>query len=464
MPFHLPHIRPIRRGPIIAAGIAAILLLGVAAFNAPVFDETSQQSASLQVASGHGFTPLQGIPEASGGTDPDESFAGFIQAAFELSVIAAGMLAVLVLTIAGFQYMTSDAFTDKENAKKRIWNAIVGLLIVLGSYMLLYQINPNLVNLNVFTGSAPEDAPPSEPINPDPDENGDGENDSGDGNLSADDFPLRTNEAIDNPTILDTAQEVCEDEVGGILSTNRQTVECLADADNDNVPDNSDNCPQISNTAQVDVDGDGRGLACDSNVTGEGSAFCDGCEVISEKEGSYNPGRYLYSYTGDPGSDGLNTAINACENDYGGDWRNSDCVLAEYNLPDTQPGDEATDALTAAGIDVTQPDNIGSMQSSVVDTVTTVASSCNTDIGDCRYQVTEGAGNSVRGIADGELVQHVTTQLRENGALQPGEGMTVGETYTVDANTIGSGDPAAEVSFRLYESEPDVGLEIIHSE
>mgnify|MGYP003815382007 CR=1 FL=1 len=38
----------------------------------------------------------------------------------------------------------------------------------------------------------------------------------------------------------------------------------LTDTDNDGVPDDSDNCPQVANPTQTDTDGDGVGDACDS--------------------------------------------------------------------------------------------------------------------------------------------------------------------------------------------------------
>ena len=39
-----------------------------------------------------------------------------------------------------------------------------------------------------------------------------------------------------------------------------------SDSDNDYVPDNTDNCPNVSNNSQMDVDGDGLGDACDSDL------------------------------------------------------------------------------------------------------------------------------------------------------------------------------------------------------
>ena len=42
-----------------------------------------------------------------------------------------------------------------------------------------------------------------------------------------------------------------------------------ADQDGDNVPDNRDNCPSVSNPGQSDADGDGLGDACDNDADGD---------------------------------------------------------------------------------------------------------------------------------------------------------------------------------------------------
>jgi Type IV secretion system pilin len=67
-----------------------------------------------------------------------------------LSVAIAAVLAVIMVAIGGFKYMTTDSMFAMGSAKEQITNAIVGLLIVLAAILILKTINPNLVSMNLF--------------------------------------------------------------------------------------------------------------------------------------------------------------------------------------------------------------------------------------------------------------------------------------------------------------------------
>jgi len=76
--------------------------------------------------------------------------ASFFNAFFKVAIVAGAMLAVLRLGYAGFLYMTTDSFGNKSQAKTIIQDAVIGLLLLLSIWLILNQINPNLLNLNIL--------------------------------------------------------------------------------------------------------------------------------------------------------------------------------------------------------------------------------------------------------------------------------------------------------------------------
>ena len=51
-----------------------------------------------------------------------------------------------MIIMGGLKYMTSDAISSKKAGADQIRNAVYGLLLALGAYMILYTINPRLVS------------------------------------------------------------------------------------------------------------------------------------------------------------------------------------------------------------------------------------------------------------------------------------------------------------------------------
>jgi len=72
---------------------------------------------------------------------------GFVSSVYSFGVAAAAALAVLMIAWGGVEYMTTEAFEGKSDAKKKIWDAIFGLLLVLASYLILWTVNPDIINL-----------------------------------------------------------------------------------------------------------------------------------------------------------------------------------------------------------------------------------------------------------------------------------------------------------------------------
>lgn len=61
----------------------------------------------------------------------------------------AAVAAVVMIVMGGIQYMTSELVNTKEQAKSMITNAVIGIIIALGAYTLLYTVNPQLLKTDV---------------------------------------------------------------------------------------------------------------------------------------------------------------------------------------------------------------------------------------------------------------------------------------------------------------------------
>jgi hypothetical protein len=106
-----------------------------------------------------GFSPL--LTQAAGPFDyiPMENIPGFerqatdfyqyISSVYKFGIWAIGIAALLMISIGGYMYITSAGNNSSmEKAKGVITDAIVGLVLALGAYLLLYVINPDLVKIS----------------------------------------------------------------------------------------------------------------------------------------------------------------------------------------------------------------------------------------------------------------------------------------------------------------------------
>ncbi len=92
------------------------------------------------------LAPIDGVNLGTGGQGVD--LATYLGSIFKLGIGLCGVFAVLMIVIGGLEYVMTDKVASKEDAKTKISGAIVGLLLALSSYILLYTINPDLVSLN----------------------------------------------------------------------------------------------------------------------------------------------------------------------------------------------------------------------------------------------------------------------------------------------------------------------------
>ncbi|MFA7653887.1 MAG: pilin [Candidatus Magasanikbacteria bacterium] len=74
----------------------------------------------------------------------------YIQQFYKIAVSIAGILAAVVIILSGIQWVSSGGNSEMiTRAKKRIAGAVVGLLIAVGSWVILNTINPALINLRL---------------------------------------------------------------------------------------------------------------------------------------------------------------------------------------------------------------------------------------------------------------------------------------------------------------------------
>ena len=79
-------------------------------------------------------------------TDTENNLIGrYLNIMFRIFIGLCAILAIMMIVIGGLEYMTIDLVSSKEHAKQRIWGAVLGLLLALGSYAILNQINPDLL-------------------------------------------------------------------------------------------------------------------------------------------------------------------------------------------------------------------------------------------------------------------------------------------------------------------------------
>ncbi len=72
----------------------------------------------------------------------------YLNQIFRVALGILALIAVIMIIIAGVEYMVVESIYGKSAAKERIINAVTGLLIGLGIFLILSTINPKLLEVN----------------------------------------------------------------------------------------------------------------------------------------------------------------------------------------------------------------------------------------------------------------------------------------------------------------------------
>jgi len=98
------------------------------------------------------YHPLEpGALDAFGATNTKGDLTLFLQEAFAFGLAVAAALAVIMIVWGGVEIMLSESVFKKEDGKAKIKDAIYGLLLALVSWLILYIINPKILDWsNIF--------------------------------------------------------------------------------------------------------------------------------------------------------------------------------------------------------------------------------------------------------------------------------------------------------------------------
>lgn len=94
------------------------------------------------------YTPLTTIPGVSEKGKNLSSPQNLVLGIYTVAIGIGSILAVVMVIIGGIKYTVMESFGAKTDAKKQITSAFLGLVLLLGSYLILKTINKDLVNFN----------------------------------------------------------------------------------------------------------------------------------------------------------------------------------------------------------------------------------------------------------------------------------------------------------------------------
>lgn len=99
-----------------------------------------------------------------------DNLSNYLNLMIKIFIGICAVLAVVMIVIGGLEYMTSELISSKEEGKKRITEALLGLLLALGAIPLLNTINPDLLksDLKIDTATVEVDLTADTPQTYDP--------------------------------------------------------------------------------------------------------------------------------------------------------------------------------------------------------------------------------------------------------------------------------------------------------
>ncbi len=110
----------------------------------------SNTTVSSQGSNTSGFVPLAGIPGLTQGTVANSSgLSNFLNNLYKYLIGVAAILAVIMIIWGGLEISTKDSVSKQSDGKKRITQALLGLVLVLSPVLVFSIINPSILNLSL---------------------------------------------------------------------------------------------------------------------------------------------------------------------------------------------------------------------------------------------------------------------------------------------------------------------------
>ena len=106
-------------------------------------------AAPLVAGAAGEFVPIAGIPNLTEGASATGGLAQFLNQLYFYLIGLAVVLAVIEIIIGGFEISTQDSVSKQSAGRKRITQAIFGLVLILSPYLVFSLINPSILNLSL---------------------------------------------------------------------------------------------------------------------------------------------------------------------------------------------------------------------------------------------------------------------------------------------------------------------------
>lgn len=94
------------------------------------------------------YYPLAPLPGIGQNGAPVNNLSQYIEAIFKLLIGISAGLAVIMITVGGIEYLSTDAIGGKSEGRERIQHALLGLLLAISAWLILNTVNPSTLFFN----------------------------------------------------------------------------------------------------------------------------------------------------------------------------------------------------------------------------------------------------------------------------------------------------------------------------